>query len=186
LNPVQVLIGTVLSARTRDSNTDKAAKQLFAKFPDAKSLAAAPVPEIEKLVKPSGFYRVKARRVKEISQVLLDRFKGKVPEDISDLIKLPGVGYKTGACVIVYGFKQPEIPVDVHVAKVSQRIGLTKEKDPNKIRLDLMEKIPKKYWILINRLFVKFGQTICLSRKPKCHVCLLKEQCTYYHNIFKA
>ncbi len=178
--PFRILISTVLSQRTRDENTKVASKQLFSKYRTAKQLASASLKDIEKLIKPSGFYRVKARRVKEISRQVVERFGGKVPKTMKELLTLGGVGYKTAACVLVFGYGMPEIPVDIHVSTMSKRLGLTKEKDPNKIRLDLMKRIPKKYWLEINELMVKYGQRICLTRNPKCGICKLKKFCEYY------
>ena len=180
----QILIGTVLSQRTKDANTDRAAQQLFSRYKNARELSNAPIKDIEKRIKPSGFYRVKARRIREISKILMEKHKGKVPDDIEDLVKIPGVGYKTAGCVIVYGFNCPEIPVDTHVAKIAQRLGLTRERNPDKIRLDLMKKIPKKRWIVINELFVKHGKAICLSRNPRCGICPIRNCCNYYKDIY--
>lgn len=178
--PFRVLISTVLSQRTRDANTVLASQQLFLKYKTPKQLANAPLKEIEKLIKPSGFYRIKARRIKEISRQIVRSFGGKVPKTMKELLTLPGVGCKTGACVMVFGYGIPEVPVDVHVAVMSRRLGLTNKKDPNKIRLDLMKKMPKKYWLEINELMVKYGQRICLTRNPKCSICKLNKLCKYY------
>src|SRR3989339_1822308 len=180
----QILIGTILSARTKDENTDKASEQLFTRYPTAKKLSEAKISDIKKLIRPAGFYNVKAKRIKDTSKIILKKYCGKVPDNIDELVKLPGVGYKVAACVMVYGFKFPDIPVDVHVAKVSKRIGLIKEKNPDKIRLELMRKIPRKYWIIINGLFVKHGKSICLSRKPICDICPINNLCNYYHDVF--
>ena len=122
---------------------------------------------------------IEARRIKEISKIVLEKYKGKVPDDIEELVKLPGVGYKTGACVMVYAFKKPDIPVDIHVAIISQRLNWTREKNPDNIRLDLMKKVPNKYWILLNELLVKFGQRICITRKPLCYKCPIVDLCPF-------
>ncbi len=178
-DPFRVLITTLLSQRTRDGNTDRASRALFSRFKTPKQLANADIREIERLIRPSGFYRVKARRIKEISKIVLEKYKGKVPDDIEELVKLPGVGYKTGACVMVYAFKKPDIPVDIHVAIISQRLNWTREKNPDNIRLDLMKKVPNKYWILLNELLVKFGQRICITRKPLCYKCPIVDLCPF-------
>lgn len=185
-DPFRVLITTLLSQRTRDENTDRTSKALFSKFKDARQLARADLKDIEKLIRGSGFYRVKARRIREISRIVLEEYNGKVSDDIEELVKLPGVGYKTGACVMVYAFKKPDIPVDIHVAVIAQRLSWTKEKDPDSIRLDLMKKIPNKYWILLNELLVKFGQRICLTRKPLCYKCPIEKFCGYQDKNLKA
>jgi len=179
-DPFKVLVSTVLSQRTRDENTARASRRLFARYKTARALAKAPLKEVEILVKPAGFYRVKAARIKEVAREIEGRFKGKVPKDLSQLLSLPGVGRKTANCVLVYGFGKPAMPVDVHVAVISQRLGLTNEKDPEKIERDLERILPKKYWLEFNHLCVRYGQKICLTRKPKCLICKLNKYCRYY------
>jgi len=178
-DPFRVLISTILSQRTKDANTAKASKQLFSKYKTPQEIVSAPEKEIHALVKPAGFYRVKTRRIKQVSEKILKDFSGTVPSNMEDLMNLPGVGHKTAACVMVYGFQKPEIPVDVHVAKISYRLGWTGEKNPEKVRNDLIKKIPKKLWLDLNRLFVKHGQKTCLTRKPRCSKCVIKEYCDY-------
>lgn len=180
-SPFYVLISTILSQRAKDEQTLKAAQQLFSKFKTPEEIANANINIIKRLIKPSGFYNVKAKRVKDISKIIVEKYGGKVPNSMEELLKLPGVGYKTGACVIVYGFNKPEIPVDIHVAVMSQRLGLTQEKNPNKIRFDLMKEVPKRYWLDINELFVRHGQSVCLTRKPRCEICIVSNHCDYYH-----
>lgn len=182
-DPFYVLISTILSQRTKDEQTLKAAKQVFSRFKTPKQIAKANINTIKKLIKPSGFYNVKAKRIKDVSRIIVNEYNGKVPDDINKLVKLPGVGYKTAACVLVYAFNKPEVPVDVHVAVMAQRLGLTKEKSPDKIRLDLMKRIPKRYWLDINELFVRHGQDVCLTRKPKCEICVISDYCDYYQRV---
>lgn len=176
-NPFQVLIGTVLSQRTRDSNTDKATKQLFANYPTPESLASAPVERIMELIKPSGFYRTKALRIKEIAKIVSEI--GRVPNDIEELLKLPGVGRKTANCVLVYGHGLPSIPVDTHVHRISNRLGWVKTKRPEETERELMKILPKEYWIRINGLLVKHGQFICRPIKPQCYLCPIEQYCKY-------
>ena len=178
-NPFKVLISTVLSQRTRDENTAKASKQLFSKFPSAKKLAKAKTKEIESLIKPAGFYRVKAKTIKNIAKEINERFKGKVPSSLEELISLKGVGRKTANCVLVYSFRIPAIPVDVHVHRISNRIGLVKTKTPEESEQELMKVFPKSKWIELNDLMVKFGQKKCFPRNPKCEICLLKKECDF-------
>ncbi len=184
-NPFQILIGTVLSQRTKDINTDKAAKQLFAKYSTPEAIAKAGIKEIEKLIKPSGFYRQKAKRIKEISKIIVEKYNSKTPETIGELLELPGVGRKTANCVLVFGFRKPAIPVDVHVWRLSNRIGLAKTPTPEKTEMELMKVVPKKYWIIINELLVKHGQNICLPRSPKCEECPVNKYCNYYKENIK-
>lgn len=178
-DPFQCLIGTVLSARTRDENTARAASALFARYPDARSLAGAPVREIEGLIKPSGFYRVKARRIRELAAYLLKHHGGRVPHEMEELVRLPGVGRKTAGCVMVYSFRRPAIPVDVHVHRISNRIGIVKTKTPEQTEQELMKTVPRRYWIILNHMFVRFGQQICKPVRPECWRCPIAGLCEY-------
>jgi endonuclease-3 len=179
-DPFKVLISTVLSARTRDENTARASKQLFERFSNPKEIASAKVSELEQLIKPSGFYKVKARRIKKISQQLVKEFNGKVPSTLKELLELKGVGRKTANCVLVYAFKKPAIPVDVHVHRVSNRIGLVKTFSTEETEIALSKIVPKNKWIELNELMVKFGQRVCKPLKPLCEKCLLQKECNYF------
>ncbi|MEM4245053.1 MAG: endonuclease III [Candidatus Nanoarchaeia archaeon] len=179
-NPFEVLIFTVLSQRTRDENTEKASQQLFSKFNTPSKLADAEIKEVERLIRPSGFFKVKARYVKAISKEIVRRFDGKVPNKLEDLLSLPGVGRKTANCTLVYGFNVPAIPVDTHCHRIPNRIGLIKTKTPEQSEFALMKVIPKKYWIKFNDLIVKFGQNVCLPINPKCGICKVAPYCDYY------
>lgn len=176
-DPYKILISTILSARTRDANTRMATEKLFANFKTPKSVSEADIEEIEQLVKCSGFYKVKAARIKEISKVLIEKYGGKVPNNYDDLIDLPGVGSKTANCVLVYAFKVPAIPVDTHVHRISNRLRWVTTKNPLQTEKALKDKIPKELWLKLNRLFVRFGQQICLPIRPKCEICILNNQC---------
>lgn len=176
-DPFKILISTILSARTRDVNTREATETLFAKHNTPELIANAEVEELEKLIYKSGFYKVKAARIKEVSQILLEKYNGKVPSDFNELMSLPGVGAKTTNCVLVYAFKIPAIPVDIHVHRISNRIGWVKTKTPEKTEKALRDLIPTDQWIRINRLFVRFGQEICLSNNPKHEICPIEEIC---------
>lgn len=182
----KVLIGTMLSHRTRDAKTDLATEQLFAKYDSPRELARAPVKEIEKLIKPVGFYRVKARRVKQVGKILVEKFGGRVPHEREQLMSLPGVGAKTAGCVIVYGFgKQEAIPVDAHLFRIAnKRIGLTNEKTPEDTEQALMKIIPKQYWIDVNEVFVLHGQNVCKPLKPLCFKCPIVQWCDYQNKNF--
>jgi len=143
-NPYRVLIRTILSQRTRDENTDQASALLFSKFKSVHEIAQADVQDIEELIRPAGFYHVKARRIKEVSEILLNEFGGEVPESINELLILPGVGRKTANCVLVYGFNKPAICVDVHVHRISNRVGLVETKNPEQLKKHL------KRWCRLN------------------------------------
>lgn len=184
-NPFVVLIATVISQRTRDINTERAAKHLFSRYKTPRQLAKAPLKSIEKLIHGSGFYKVKAGRIKKIANVILKQYKGKVPDDFNELIKLHGVGRKTANCVLVYAYRKPAIPVDTHVHRISNRLGIVKTKTPEQTELALTKAVPKKYWIELNELMVKFGQKKCLPRNPRCAICSLKGLCDYYRFVRK-
>lgn len=185
-DPLQILIGTILSARTRDENTTVAVSNLFAKYKTAKELANADTKKIEKLIKNTGFYHVKAKRVKDVAKILLEQHNGKVPNDIDELLKLPGVGRKTANCVLVYAFNKPAVPVDTHVHRIANRLGLVQTKTPEQTEMELVSTIDKKYWTKINDTFVMFGQTVCKPIGPMCEPCLLKKNCKYYREEVKS
>jgi endonuclease-3 len=179
-DPFEVLIYTIISQRTRDEQTDVAAERLLSEFPTAKDLAQANVRKIEKLIKTAGFYRVKARKIKEVCKIIYEKYNGKVPDDFESLMKLPSVGRKTANCVLVFGFGKPAIPVDTHVHRISNRLGLVKTSKPEDTEGALKKVLPKKYWLDINHMFVRFGQTICRPINPKCEECLVSGLCRYY------
>src|SRR5207244_9720128 len=177
----KILIGTILSARTRDEITAKVVNNLFRKFKNAKELAKADEEEIKAIIHSIGFYNIKAKRIKEVSQLIVERFNGEVPDDIQKLLELPGVGRKTANCVLVYGFKKAAIPVDIHVHRISNRLGLVNTKTPEQTEIKLSQILAKKYWLKVNDTFVMYGQNICLPIKPTCKLCKLKEICKFYH-----
>jgi endonuclease-3 len=178
--PFSILIGTILSARTKDENTTKVVKKLFAKYKNPKDLASANLRDVERIIRSIGFYHVKAKRIIEVASIINSQFKGKVPKELDELIELPGVGRKTANCVLVYAFEKPAIPVDIHVHRISNRLGLVDTKTPEETEFKLMEKIPKKYWLDINDTFVMYGQNICKPISPMCNICKIKRSCKYY------
>jgi endonuclease-3 len=178
--PFAILVGTILSARTKDENTTKVVKKLFSQYRTAKDLAAAKTKDVEKIIKPIGFYHVKAKRIIEVAKIVQSQYGGNVPDNLDELVKMPGVGRKTANCVLVYAFEKPAIPVDVHVHRISNRLGLVDTKTPEETEFALIEKIPKKYWLQINDTFVMYGQNICKPISPMCSVCRIKKLCKYY------
>jgi endonuclease-3 len=176
-DPFKILISTILSARTRDTNTREATLQLFSKYKTPQEIANADIEHLEKLIYKAGFYKVKANRIKEVANILLEKFNGKVPDVFEKLISLPGVGAKTANCVLVYAFKIPAIPVDTHVHRISNRLGWVKTIKPEQTEKELKKLIPKNQWLRINRLFVRFGQEICIPNQPKCSDCPLNINC---------
>ena len=178
--PFSILIGTILSARTKDESTTKVIKVLFSKYKNSSDLAQAKIKEVEKIIKSIGFYHVKSKRIIEVAKIIDKKYKGKVPDDLDSLIQLPGVGRKTANCVLVYAFEKPAIPVDIHVHRISNRLGLVETKNPEETEQELMKKIKKKYWIDINDTFVMYGQNICKPISPMCDICKIKKNCRYY------
>ncbi|MFX1356492.1 MAG: endonuclease III domain-containing protein [Promethearchaeota archaeon] len=176
-DPFKILISTILSARTRDTNTREATKKLFSKYKTPQEIANADTESLEKLIYKAGFYKVKANRIKEVARILLDKFDSKVPDNFEKLSSLPGVGAKTANCVLVYAFKIPAIPVDTHVHRISNRLGWVKTIKPEQTENELKKIIPKNQWLRINRLFVRFGQEICIPNKPKCFECPINSDC---------
>ncbi len=182
-DPFRILIGTILSQRTRDENTTKAVSNLFARYGNAEELAAADEEEVKKLIKPAGFYNVKAKSIIRVSRQVLEEFDGRVPDNIDDLLKLHSVGRKTANCVLVYGYNIPAIPVDTHVHRISNRLGLVETKRPDETEGELTKKVPRRYWLELNELFVRFGQTTCKPLGPRCEVCTLRPVCKYYREV---
>ncbi|MDE1763954.1 MAG: endonuclease III [Thaumarchaeota archaeon] len=179
-SPLSILIGTILSARTRDENTSVVVRKLFSRYKTARALAGAKISDVEKIIKSTGFYHVKAKRIIEVASIIDSKYSGKVPQTLDKLIELPGVGRKTANCVLVYAFDKPAIPVDTHVHRISNRLGLVKTKTPEDTEIELMKKIPKEHWIRINDTFVMYGQNICKPISPMCAVCQIKKECNYY------
>ena len=176
-DPYRVLVRTILSQRTRDENTDQATNNLFSKYKDIYEVADAPTEDVEELIRCSGFYRVKAGRIKEVSRILIDQYGGEVPNNMKELLELPRVGRKTANCVLVYAFEEPAIPVDTHVHRISNRLGLVNTKDPEDTEKELDNFVPEDIKILLNDLMVQFGQNICKPISPQCEICPLDELC---------
>jgi endonuclease III len=176
--PFTTLISCILSLRTKDEVTDKASIRLFEKYDTPQKLANADIKDIEELIYPVGFYHTKAKTIKEISQTLLDKYAGEVPDDFDELLKLKGVGRKTANIVMVFGFnKKNYIPVDVHCNRIPNRLGWIKTKTPEETEKKLKEILPQKYWYDFNNLFVQFGQTICTPISPFCSKCPINKYC---------
>ncbi len=178
-DPYRVLVRTILSQRTRDENTDQATNNLFSKYKDIYEVVGAPTEDVQELIKPAGFYRVKAGRIQEVSQILIDEYGGEVPDTLEELVKLPGVGRKTANCVLVFAFELPAIPVDTHVHRISNRMGLVNTKTPDETEIELSKIAPKDLWIKLNDLMVQFGQNICKPTSPQCEVCPVNYLCDY-------
>ena len=176
-DPWQTLIATILSARSRDETTEAVARNLFQKYPTCRSLAAARVRTIEMLIKKTGFYKTKARRIIEVSRLVMKRHDGRVPDQLDALLALPGVGRKTAACVLVFAFGKPAIPVDTHVHRISNRLGWVKTKNPEETEQRLMKMIDQQHWLPINDLLVFHGKTVCKPIRPLCSICSIEPYC---------
>ena len=180
-NPFELLVATILSAQCTDNQVNRVTPVLFKRLNRPQEFVKTPVAEIEELVRPTGFYRNKARNIKACCQALIDRHGGQVPRTIEALVELPGVGRKTANVVLGAAFDTPGVVVDTHVGRISQRLGLTKNKDPKKIEIDLMRIIPKDEWSDFSLRLIFFGRETCTARKPKCPVCPLDHLCPYPH-----
>ncbi|GAB6905431.1 endonuclease III [Desulfosarcina cetonica] len=175
--PFEVLVSTLLSLRTKDEVTGLAAERLFAVARTPEAMLRLTPEAIEKRIYPVGFYPTKAKRLLEISRILLDRYDGEVPDTLEALTALPGVGRKTANLVLVEGFKIPAICVDTHVHRISNRIGYVKTRTPDQTEMALRKKLPKRHWIRYNELLVAFGQVICRPVSPFCSRCPVAEMC---------
>ncbi len=176
-DPFRVLVSCILSLRTQDSITAQATKRLFQKAPTLEALHGLSVKQIQSLIYPVGFYRTKARRLKEITEILLSQYNGQVPESMDALLKLPGVGRKTANIVLSLGLKRDAIAVDTHVHRITNRWGYVNTKTPEQTEMALRERLPRKYWTRINSLLVAFGQGICKPISPLCTKCRLNDFC---------
>lgn len=184
-SPFKVLIGTILSHRTRDEKTGEATERLFRKFGGVDDLARASQEDVVREIRGVGFYNMKSRRVIEVARMIRDEYAGAVPDSMEELLKLPAVGRKTANCVLVYGFNRNAIPVDTHVHRISNRLGIAHTKDPDKTEITLMGFFPKECWLEVNDLFVRFGKSICRPIGPKCNICPLSPECKYFKDVVK-
>ncbi len=176
--PLQLLVATILSAQTTDERVNLVTKGLFKKYNSAKDFAAVPQEKLEKDVHSTGFYRNKARSIRAMAQALIERHDGRVPQTMDELTALAGVGRKTANVVLGNAFRRDEgVVVDTHVARVSLRLGLTKETDPVKIERDLMLLFPREEWTLLAHLLIFHGRRVCHARVPRCEACVLADIC---------
>jgi endonuclease-3 len=182
-NPLELLIATILSAQCTDVKVNQVTADLFKTYRSSKDYAEANLAKLEKEIRPTGFYRNKARSIQKCCQELVKRFGGDVPRTLEELVTLPGVGRKTANVILGNTFGIPGIVVDTHVSRVSQRIGLTKNDDPVKIEFDLMEIVPKEGWTHFSNLLVWHGRKICAAKKPLCEICPVRKLCDYGMNI---
>lgn len=176
-DPFFVLVATILSARTLDKTTAVVCKRLFKEVKGINNLEKIPAGKLEKLLYPVGFYKTKAKHLKELPKVVKEKFAGKVPEEIEGLLELPGVGRKTANLVVSVAFGKPGICVDTHVHRITNILGIVKTKTPLETEMALREILPKELWSKTNYVFVLLGQNVCFSRKPNCVVCPIRKNC---------
>lgn len=176
-DPFKILISCILSLRTQDRTTGKASERLFRLASRPEEMASLSIEEIERAIYPVGFYRVKAKRIKELSETIVERYNSRVPDSIDELLKLKGVGRKTANLVITLGYNKPGICVDTHVHRITNRIGIVKTRTPEETERALREKLPERYWIELNGLLVAFGQGICRPISPLCSICSINKYC---------
>ena len=182
-NPFQLLVATILSAQCTDKQVNQVTPVLFNHLKTPKNFASAPLKTIEKLIRPTGFFHNKAKNIKNCAQALLEKHNGEVPQTLEELIKLPGVGRKTANVVLGASFGIPGVVVDTHVARISNRLGLTSNKNSVKIEYDLMNIIPRQAWNEFCLQLIYFGRSTCMARKPKCPQCPLKKLCPWPHKM---
>src|SRR5687768_13502013 len=177
-NPYELLVATILSAQCTDVRVNMVTPALFERYPAADDLAAAKTEELEEMIRSTGFFRNKAKSLLGMSNAVVEQHGGKIPEEMEELVELPGVGRKTANVVLGNAFgKNIGVVVDTHVSRVSGRLGLTFETDPIRIEQDLMELFPRKDWTLLSHLFIEHGRQICKAPTPKCEICMLNDIC---------
>ena len=176
-SPFLILIGTLLSLRTKDETTDRAMIHLTERAKTPGDILSLSHTELEKIIYPVGFYRNKAKTLKNVSRIILEKYGGKVPDTLDELLTIKGVGRKTANLVITEAFGKPGICVDTHVHRISNRWGYVKTKNPTQTEFALREKLPKEYWIEYNDILVTYGQNVCVPISPKCSICPIEKYC---------
>lgn len=185
-NPLQLLVATILSAQCTDARVNLVTPALFRKYPDARAFSRANQRALETLIRSTGFFRSKARNIRECCRKLMEDFGGEVPPRLADLVTLPGVGRKTANVVLGNSFGIPGITVDTHVGRVSRRLGLTRHEDPVKVEFDLMKLVPESRWSGFSLQLILHGRRICISRRPLCEACFLRDLCPYSAVLLKG
>ncbi|MEM4363857.1 MAG: endonuclease III [Candidatus Diapherotrites archaeon] len=179
----QLSVAVILSAQCTDERVNMVTSKLFQKLSEPKDFANVKPKELEKMIYSTGFYKNKAKNIIKMSKKILDEYDGKVPQSMEELIKLPGIGRKTANIILSEGYGIIEgIAVDTHVSRLAQRIGLSKNKEPEKIEKDLMQQFPKKDWWFLSNALIWHGRKICTARKPKCSECEIRQYCEFFKN----
>lgn len=175
----QLTVAVVLSAQTTDKQVNAVTPHLFSQYPDFKTLANAEIPDVEEIIKSTGFYHNKARNIVALSQIIIKYFNGMVPSDLESLMELPGVGRKSANVILSLGYNTPALAVDTHVTRVANRIGFIESDNPEAVEKALTEVIPSTQWRLTHLLFITHGRRICSARNPSCYVCPVEDICAY-------
>lgn len=178
-NPIELVIATILSAQCTDERVNRVTEDLFKRYKGLDDYIKVPQEILERDIRPTGFYRNKAKAIKTVAKELLERFEGRVPHDIDEFAKIPGIGRKSANMIIGLIYNRPAIIVDTHVLRVAQRIGLAKGKDPKRIEAELKEVVPEVNWLTFSLLTILHGRYICKARRPECERCLLIDECDY-------
>jgi endonuclease-3 len=176
-DPFQLVIATILSAQTTDKSVNLITPELFRRYPTAADLAAADPAIVEQLIKPTGFFRLKTRRIIDASQRMVELFGGVVPNNLDDLVKLPGIGRKTANVILGVGFGVPGFAVDTHVTRLTNLLGLVKTRDPVKIEYQVCAMVPREEWSGLSLRLILHGRRICIARRPRCEECVLNDFC---------
>lgn len=179
-NPLELVIATVLSAQCTDERVNRVTKSLFKKYRTFRDYLNVPQEELEEDIKPTGFYRNKAKSIKNIAQEIMERFGGSVPQDVDTFTTIKGIGRKSANLIVGLAFGKPAIIVDTHVIRLSNRIGFSNKKDPDKIEQDIKKVVPEDMWTAFSLLITLHGRYLCKAKKPECGRCLLKEDCDYW------
>jgi endonuclease-3 len=185
-SPLELLVATILSAQCTDARVNMVTPVLFEEYPTVESLANAKPEAIEKIIQSTGFFRNKTRSIIGMAKAVVRDFHGEVPHTMEELVTLPGAGRKTANVVLGNSFGVPGLPVDTHMQRVNQRLGLTKNTDPVKIEFDLMQLLPESEWTQFSHRIIQHGRTICIARKPLCEQCPVRDWCDYYTKLQKA
>jgi len=183
-NPLQILVATILSAQCTDERVNQITPMLFDKYKSAADFADANPAELEDEIRPTGFFRNKSKSIIGAAKKIVEEFEGRVPDNMADLITLPGVARKTANIVLSSGYHIAEgIAVDTHVRRLAGRLGLSREKDPDKIEKDLLALVPKEHWLDFNYMLVNHGRQVCQARKPRCSECRLSHLCPFFETL---
>lgn len=179
-NPLELVVATVLSAQATDQKVNEVTRSLFKKYRTWQDYRDVKAEELEDDIRPTGFYRNKAKAIKNIAGEIIERFEGQVPQDVDTFATVKGIGRKSANLIVGLAFRKPAIVVDTHVIRVSQRIGFTSNKDPDKIEIDIRKTVPENVWTDFSLLITLHGRYLCKAKKPECERCLIRESCDFY------